>query len=124
MILPTSAKNKTFQSCFTYSQKLWIRFCSATRLGSVAGPVIQATGRSEFEDEYRSAEVQKCRTWVLQRKFRTTYSNIAIFRCSGSEFIMCGEVWGWAVWGHSLRSTFPRLHLLRLWTPTILILRF
>jgi hypothetical protein len=24
------------------------------------------------------------------------------------------------VWGHSLRSTFHRLHLLRLWTPTIL----
>jgi hypothetical protein len=28
-------------------------------------------------------------------------------------------VWGVVVWGHSLRSTFPRLHLLRLWTPTI-----
>jgi hypothetical protein len=26
------------------------------------------------------------------------------------------------VWGHSLRSTFHRLHLLRLWTPTILSL--
>jgi hypothetical protein len=25
------------------------------------------------------------------------------------------------VWGHSLRSTFHRLHLLRLWTPTIFI---
>jgi hypothetical protein len=40
-------------------------------------------------------------------------------------------VWGvrgvWGVWGvtnspaHSLRSTFHRLHLLRLWTPTILL---
>jgi transaldolase len=29
-------------------------------------------------------------------------------------------VWGVVVWGHSLRSTFHRLHLLRLWTPTIL----
>jgi hypothetical protein len=28
-------------------------------------------------------------------------------------------VWGVVVWGHSLRSTFHRLHLLRLWTPTI-----
>jgi hypothetical protein len=28
------------------------------------------------------------------------------------------------VWGHSLRSTFHRLHLLRLWTPTILLLLF
>jgi hypothetical protein len=32
----------------------------------------------------------------------------------------------WGVWGcggpaHSLRSTFHRLHLLRLWTPTIFI---
>jgi hypothetical protein len=26
------------------------------------------------------------------------------------------------VWGHSLRSTFHRLHLLRLWTPTIFYL--
>jgi hypothetical protein len=26
------------------------------------------------------------------------------------------------VWGHSLRSTFHRLHLLRIWTPTILLL--
>jgi hypothetical protein len=37
-----------------------------------------------------------------------------------------GGVWGvwgvWEVWGHSLRSTFHRLHLLRLWTPTILLL--
>jgi hypothetical protein len=34
---------------------------------------------------------------------------------------VCG-VWGVGgvgVWGHSLRSTFHRLHLLRLWTPTI-----
>jgi hypothetical protein len=31
-----------------------------------------------------------------------------------------GGVEVWALWGHSLRSTFPRLHLLRLWTPTIL----
>jgi hypothetical protein len=45
-------------------------------------------------------------------------------------------VWGvWGVWGvcgvgvwgcggpaHSLRSTFHRLHLLRLWTPTIFYL--
>jgi hypothetical protein len=30
-------------------------------------------------------------------------------------------VWGVVVWGHSLRSTFHRLHLLRLWTPTIFI---
>jgi hypothetical protein len=30
-------------------------------------------------------------------------------------------VWGVVVWGHSLRSTFHRLHLLRLWTPTILL---
>jgi hypothetical protein len=29
---------------------------------------------------------------------------------------------GGCVWGHSLRSTFHRLHLLRLWTPTILLL--
>jgi hypothetical protein len=28
-------------------------------------------------------------------------------------------VGGVGVWGHSLRSTFHRLHLLRLWTPTI-----
>jgi hypothetical protein len=25
------------------------------------------------------------------------------------------------VWGHSLRSTFHRLHLLRLWTPMIVL---
>jgi hypothetical protein len=30
-------------------------------------------------------------------------------------------VGGVGVWGHSLRSTFHRLHLLRLWTPTILM---
>jgi hypothetical protein len=34
-----------------------------------------------------------------------------------------GAVGGVGVWGHSLRSTFPRLHLLRLWTPTISILK-
>jgi hypothetical protein len=28
------------------------------------------------------------------------------------------------VWGHSLRSTFHRLHLLRLWTPTIFLKQF
>jgi hypothetical protein len=33
-----------------------------------------------------------------------------------------GGVGGVGVWGHSLRSTFHRLHLLRLWTPTILLL--
>jgi hypothetical protein len=33
---------------------------------------------------------------------------------------VCGDVGGVGVWGHSLRSTFHRLHLLRLWTPTIL----
>jgi hypothetical protein len=32
-----------------------------------------------------------------------------------------GAVGGVGVWGHSLRSTFHRLHLLRLWTPTILV---
>jgi hypothetical protein len=32
----------------------------------------------------------------------------------------CGGAGGVGVWGHSLRSTFHRLHLLRLWTPTIL----
>jgi hypothetical protein len=31
-----------------------------------------------------------------------------------------GGVGGVRVWGHSLRSAFHRLHLLRLWTPTIL----
>jgi hypothetical protein len=31
-----------------------------------------------------------------------------------------GCVGGVGVWGHSLRSTFHRLHLLRLWTPMIL----
>jgi hypothetical protein len=31
-----------------------------------------------------------------------------------------GGVGGVGVWGHSLRSTFHRLHLLRLWTPMIL----
>jgi hypothetical protein len=35
-----------------------------------------------------------------------------------------GCVGGVGVWGHSLRSTFHRLHLLRLWTPTILIVIF
>jgi hypothetical protein len=30
-----------------------------------------------------------------------------------------GAVGGVGVWGHSLSSTFHRLHLLRLWTPTI-----
>jgi hypothetical protein len=34
-----------------------------------------------------------------------------------------GGVGGVGVWGHSLRSTFHRLHLLRLWTPTILFFR-
>jgi hypothetical protein len=37
---------------------------------------------------------------------------------------VCG-VWGVGgvgVWAHSLRSTFHRLHLLRLWTPTILFI--
>jgi hypothetical protein len=33
-----------------------------------------------------------------------------------------GGVGGVGVWGHSLRSTFHRLHLLRLWTPMILLL--
>jgi hypothetical protein len=33
---------------------------------------------------------------------------------------VCGGVGVVGVWGHSLRSTFHRLHLLRLWTPTIL----
>jgi protein tyrosine phosphatase len=37
---------------------------------------------------------------------------------------VCGGVGVVGVWGHSLRSTFPRLHLLRLWTPTILIIIF
>jgi hypothetical protein len=32
-----------------------------------------------------------------------------------------GCVGGVGVWGHSLRSTFHRLHLLRLWTPMIFI---
>jgi hypothetical protein len=40
--------------------------------------------------------------------------------CVGSV----GGVGGVGVWGHSLRSTFHRLHLLRLWTPTILCLTF
>jgi uncharacterized protein (DUF2062 family) len=31
-----------------------------------------------------------------------------------------GCVGGVGVWGHSLRSTFHRLHFLRLWTPMIL----
>jgi hypothetical protein len=35
-----------------------------------------------------------------------------------------GGVGGVGVWGHSLRSTFHRLHLLRLWTPTILLILF
>jgi hypothetical protein len=38
-----------------------------------------------------------------------------VWGCGG-----CGGVGGVRVWGHSLRSTFHRLHLLRLWTPTIL----
>jgi phospholipid-transporting ATPase len=33
---------------------------------------------------------------------------------------VCGGVGGVGGWGHSLRSTFHRLRLLRLWTPTIL----
>jgi hypothetical protein len=44
---------------------------------------------------------------------------------TGSWFRVCG-VWGGGCVGcvgghtaHSLRLTFPRLHLLRLWTPTI-----
>jgi hypothetical protein len=39
---------------------------------------------------------------------------VGVWGCGG-----CGGVGGVGVWGHSLRSTFPRLHLLRLWTPTI-----
>jgi hypothetical protein len=42
--------------------------------------------------------------------------------CGGCGGVGVWGVWGVVVWGHSLRSTFHRLHLLRLWTPTIFIL--
>jgi hypothetical protein len=55
--------------------------------------------------------------WVS--KDRLVLRNHGVWGCWG--FGGCGGVGGVGVWGHSLRSTFHRLHLLRLWTPTILL---
>jgi hypothetical protein len=47
---------------------------------------------------------------------------VGVWGCGGVGGV--GGVGCVGVWGHSLRSTFPRLHLLRLWTPTILLLLY
>jgi hypothetical protein len=48
---PMSVKSKNLVELSTHFTRKMIKYkIQKTRLGSVAGPVIQATGRSEFED--------------------------------------------------------------------------